>query len=133
LNFFYARCRPPNPRLAPYTPEVETPAPAHPDRLHSTGSRAGRARCKADHATHRHTRSDAGRAAPVCTRYQTGRAGQIVTVRDAGGRGVCTKLSRFVHTATAKNYISFLNTFVACATENPFTLSQKCDIIMSQE
>lgn len=32
LNFFYARCRPPHPRLAPYTPEVETQAPAHPDR-----------------------------------------------------------------------------------------------------
>lgn len=29
LNFFYARCRPPHPRLAPYTPEVETPAPQH--------------------------------------------------------------------------------------------------------
>lgn len=26
--------------------------PAHPDRLHTTGSRAGRARCKADHARH---------------------------------------------------------------------------------
>lgn len=27
LNFFYARCRPPHPRLAPYTPEVEASAP----------------------------------------------------------------------------------------------------------
>lgn len=44
--------------------------PAHPDRLHSTGSRA-------DHATHRHTRPDAGHAAPVCTRYQTDHAGTI--------------------------------------------------------
>nr|DAE34449.1 MAG TPA: hypothetical protein [Caudoviricetes sp.] len=32
-----------------------------------------------------HTRPDAGHAAPLCTRYQTGRAGQIVAVRDAGG------------------------------------------------
>lgn len=44
LNFFYARRRPPHPQLAPYTPEVETQAPAHPDRLHITGSSAGHAR-----------------------------------------------------------------------------------------
>lgn len=64
---------------APCIPRRWRPQPpAHPDRLHSTGSRAGRARCKADHATHRHTRPNAGHAAPVRTRYQTGRAGQIV-------------------------------------------------------
>lgn len=45
--------------------------------------------------THRYTRPDAGHAAPVRTRYQTAHAGQIVTVRDAGGRGVRPKLSRF--------------------------------------
>ena len=33
----------PHPRRSLYTPPVETPAPAHPDSLHSTGS-------KADHA-----------------------------------------------------------------------------------
>ena len=66
-----------HPRRSLYTPPVETQAPAHPDRLHSTGSRAGRAKCKADHATHWHTRPDAGHAAPVCTRYQTGHAGTI--------------------------------------------------------
>ena len=37
----------------------------------------------------RHTRPDAGHAAPACTLYQTAHAGQIVTVRDAEGRGVC--------------------------------------------
>lgn len=42
------------------------PTPAHPERLSSTGSSAGRARCKANNATHRHTRPDAGHAAPVC-------------------------------------------------------------------
>ena len=84
--------------------------------------------CKA-----RHTRPDAGRAASVCTRYQTSRAGTIGTARNAGGRETCPKLCRFGRIATAKKYISFLNTFVAYATENPFTLSQKCDIIMSQE
>nr|DAH62914.1 MAG TPA: hypothetical protein [Caudoviricetes sp.] len=39
------------PRLALYTPEVETPAPAHPDRPHSAGSRADHAR----HDTHART------------------------------------------------------------------------------
>lgn len=33
---------------------------------------------------HRHTRPDAGHAAPVCTRYQTGRAGTIGAVHGAG-------------------------------------------------
>nr|DAL93075.1 MAG TPA: hypothetical protein [Caudoviricetes sp.] len=48
----------------------------------------------------RHTRPDAGHAAPVCTRYQTGRAVQIVPAADVGGRAVCPKLCRFVHTQT---------------------------------
>ena len=41
------------------------------------------------------TRPDAGHAAPVCTRYQTGHAGQIVPAAGAGGRGVCPKLRIF--------------------------------------
>lgn len=56
----------PHPRRPLYTPPVEAPAPAHPDRLHSTGSSADRARCKPDRpqqATHRHTRPNAGHAA----------------------------------------------------------------------
>ena len=59
--------------------------PAHPDGLHSTD----RARCKADRpqqTTHQHTRPGAGHAAPVCTRYQTSRAGAIGTA--AGLYGV---------------------------------------------
>lgn len=32
LNFFYARCRPPHPRLSPYTPPVETPTHRAPGR-----------------------------------------------------------------------------------------------------
>lgn len=48
MNFFYERCRPPHPRLSPYTPEVETPAPAHPEQRHTTGSSADHAR----HNTH---------------------------------------------------------------------------------
>ena len=72
--------------------------------------------CKA-----RHTRPDAGHA------------GAIGTAAGAGGRAACPKLCRFGHSAAAQKYISFLNTFVAHATENPFTVSQKCDIIMSQE
>lgn len=55
----------PHPRRSPYTPPVDTPAPAHPDRLHSTGSSADRARCKPDRpqqATRRHTRPNTGHA-----------------------------------------------------------------------
>lgn len=37
----------PHPRRSLYTPPVETPAPAHPNGLHTTGSRAGRARTRA--------------------------------------------------------------------------------------
>ena len=64
-----------------YPASAPLPTPAHPERLHTTGSKAGRARCKADRPqqdAHRYTRQNAGRAAPVCTRYQTGHAGQIV-------------------------------------------------------
>jgi hypothetical protein len=57
---------------------VEAPAPAHPERLRSTGNRADRAKIQG----------------------QTAHAWQVGTVQDAGGRGVCTKLSRFVHTQT---------------------------------
>ena len=77
LEKFYRGHDLPHPRRSLYTPPVETPAPAHSDGLHITGSSVGRARCKADHATHRHTRPDAGHAAPVCTRYQTDHAGAI--------------------------------------------------------
>lgn len=42
--------------------------------------------------TRHDTRPDAGHAAPVCTRYQTAHAGQIVT---AAGCWVCPKLCRY--------------------------------------
>ena len=45
LNFFYARCRPPDPRLSPYTPEVETTAPSAPGR--TAQHRQQRRPCKA--------------------------------------------------------------------------------------
>lgn len=52
---------------SPHIPQRWRPQPpAHPDRLHSTGSSADRARCKPDRpqqATHRHTRPNAGHAA----------------------------------------------------------------------
>ena len=56
------------------------PTPAHPDGLHIAGSRTGRAITSAGNQGRprkaRHTRPDAGHAAPVCTRYQTVRAGR---------------------------------------------------------
>lgn len=69
--------------------------PAHPDGLHSTRSSTGRARTRAGQVPGqtmpttgrtRHTRPDAGHAAPVCIRYQTGHTGQIRTA--AGLEGV---------------------------------------------
>ena len=78
FEFFLREVSTTPPPARPIYPRGGDPSPAHPDRLNSTGSRAGRARCKADHATHRHTRPNAGHAAPVCSRYQTSRAGQIV-------------------------------------------------------
>lgn len=59
--------------------------------------------------------------------------GRSDRVWGTGWCAVCPKLCRFGHSAAVQKYISFLNTFVACATENPFTVSQKCDIIMSQD
>ena len=79
--------------VAVYPAGVPRP-PAHPDRLHTTGNRASRARCKADRpqqAAHRHTRPDTGHAAPVCTRYQTGNAGQIGTVQGTGLPAQCVR------------------------------------------
>ena len=52
LNFFYARCRPPDPRLSPYTPEVETPAPSAPGQTaqHRQQHRACQTRHTGTHA-----------------------------------------------------------------------------------
>ena len=75
---------------APYIPRRWRPQPpAHPEQRRTTGSNAGRARCKADHATHRHTRQDAGHATPVCTRYQTATQGRSYRRHGGGGRGAC--------------------------------------------
>lgn len=68
----------PHPRRSLYTPRVETPAPSAPGRTtqHRQQRRPcqipGRASVRADHAT---TLPDVGHVAPVCTRYQTDRAG----------------------------------------------------------
>lgn len=53
--------------------------------------------------------------------------------RALGACAVCPKLSRYGRGAQAQKNISFLNVFVAYATLSPFTVSQKCDIIMSQD
>ena len=64
----------PHPRRSLYTPPVETPAPAHPDGLHITGSKADHAR----QGTHAQTLDTLGD-------------------RDGGGAGrraVCPKLCK---------------------------------------
>lgn len=86
---FYRGHHLPHPRRSLYTPPVEASAPAHPERLHSTGSNTGYARCKADRpqqTTHRHTRPDAGHATP-------GRSGRRRVRRSACAE--CPKLHRY--------------------------------------
>ena len=107
---FYRGHDPPRSRRSLYTPPVETPTPAHPDGLHTTGNSAGRARCKAGHATHRHTRPDAGHAAPVCTRYQTGRAG---TIGQGAGHWTACATCPIEHAQTDK-IIKRINTLLRC-------------------
>lgn len=101
--FYFGRRRRDSPAPPPAFPICPSgaplPTPAHPDGLHSTGSRANHARCKADHATHRHTRPDAGHAAPVCTRYQTGRAG---TIGQCAGRWTACATCPIGHAQTGK-------------------------------
>lgn len=82
------------PRRCPLHP------PAHPGRLRRTGSRAGSARCNADHATHRHTRPDARHATQVCTLYQTDHAWQI---RTTAGLGCIRSVSETVQIWTQRN------------------------------
>lgn len=106
--------------------------PAHPDRLHSTGSRADRAKTRAGkyqgrQPPKRWTRCTGLHSIPDRPRGADQYGG------GAGERAACPKLCRLGHSAAVQKYISFLNTFVARATENPFTVSQKCDIIMSQD
>ena len=71
------------------------PAPAHPERLHSAGNRAGRARTRADHARHdTHDRTlDTLHRSALDTRQAT--PGRSRRRWGAGGRGVCPKLCRF--------------------------------------
>lgn len=119
LNFFYARCRPPHPRLAPYTPEVETPAPSAPGTTahHRQQDRPcqmqGRPR-KARHTPGRWTRCTGLHSIPNRPRRAD---------RNGGGRWRAGSASETVqirtleqHTKTGLKIITFSCMFVACAT-----------------
>lgn len=97
----------PHPRRSLYTPPVETPAPQHPSAPGRPAHHRQQHRpcqmqdrpCKA-----RHTRPDAGHAAPVCTRCQTGHAETI------GQRAVCWRVgsvSETVQICTHSNMNDF--------------------------
>lgn len=124
----------PHPRRSLYTPPVETPAPqrARNDCTTQALPKLGRESTRADRAP-AHT---PGRWAR-CTRLHSIPDRPRGADRTGGGRwrggGTCPKLCRFGHSVVAQKNISFVNTFVAYATQNPFTVSQKCDIIMSQD
>lgn len=91
---FYRGHDPPHHRRSLYTPPVEPLAlsapgrPAHHRQQGRPCQNQGGASTRADHAKH-DTRPGAGHAAPVCTRYQTGHAGQIVPAAGAGRREPC--------------------------------------------
>ena len=69
---------------------------------------------------HRHTRPNAGRAAPVYTRYQTGRAGQIVP---AAGRWKAWSVSETEQIRTRTSRLTQSHIFVMfCCLCNGFTL-----------
>lgn len=116
----------PHPRRSLYTPPVETPAPSAPGTT-AHHRQQGKPRHAPTHTPGRWTRCTGLHSIPDRPRRADQDGG------GAGERAACPKLCRFGHSAAVQKYISFLNTFVARATENPFTVSQKCDIIMSQE
>lgn len=104
----------PHPGLRPHSPQVETPAPAHLDRLHITGSRAGRARSKADHAR------QGAHAAP-------GRSHQRRTLEAAQRVRNCADLDAQTEQQNRpKNHHFFV--YVCCLCN--FTNTQKSVIIM---
>lgn len=77
------------PPALPVCPSGGDPSPKR-TRIDCTAQAAAQAVPDAAQTTqdtaHRHTRPDAGHAAPVCTQYQTGRAGEIRAAAGAGGR-----------------------------------------------
>ena len=69
---------------------------------------------------HRHTRPDAGHAAPVCTRYQTGRAGQIGMV---AGLDCLRSVSETEQIRTHTSHLASSHIFVMfCCPCNGFAL-----------
>lgn len=114
LNFFNGDYRPAPPPAFPVYPSGGDPSPpAHPDGLHSTGSSTGRARCKADRpqqAAHRHTRPDAGHAAPG----RSGRRRALDCLRSVSETEQIRTLEQYAKTGL--KIITILCMFVACAT-----------------
>lgn len=96
---FYRGHDPPHPQSCLYTPPVRAACiprrwRPQPQRIRTdcTAQAAGQAVPEPGQtSTRAYRRPNAGHAAPVCTRYQTGHAGQIVT---AAGCWVCPKLCR---------------------------------------
>ena len=106
----------PHPRLAPYTPPV-SPCTLQRTRTACTAQASGQA---APNARQTAPRTDThARILDTLHRFaldtRQAARGRSYRRRGAGRRGACPKLCRFGHIATAKKYISFLNTFVAHA------------------
>ena len=126
LNFFNGDYRPTPPPALPAYPAGGDPSPQR-TRTACTAQAAaqtvpepGRASTRANNARH-DTRPDAGRAAPVCTRCQTGRAGGDRT--GCGALDCPRSVSETEQMRTLEQYaktglkiITILCMFVACAT-----------------
>lgn len=101
----------PHPRRSPYTPPVDTPAPAHPERLHSADSSAGRVRARAGQV-------------PGQTMQGTTRARTLDTLhrddRDGGGCWTTCNVSGKVYNFGSLFLSIFIWIYSAESIDNPY-------------
>lgn len=117
MNFFYARHSPTPPLALPVYPAgAPLPTPAHLDRLHSAGNRAGRARCKADHARHgTHARTLGTLHRPALNTRPPTRAD-----RNGAGRWIAWSVSGKVYNFGRLFLSIFIWIYFAKSIDNPY-------------
>lgn len=124
FEFFLREVSTTPPPARPIYPRGGDPGPITPGR---TAQRRQQRRPRKE----RHTRPDAGHAAPVCTRYQTSHAGQIVTARALEGAECVRNCADTDTRAKRQNRIYFYHFFVYVCCLCNFTNTLKSVIIMS--
>lgn len=121
LKNFIAGMTHPTPRRSLHTPPVETTAPAHPGGLHRTGSSAGRARCKADHARSRPRTGTHARTLDTLHRSALDARQAARGDLDSGGRWRTWSVSETEQKRTAQNL------------KNKYAKKRKCLLTFTQE